>query len=98
MTAAILIKNETALGAAIATRNTPALSTLTHPSFTYWGIHPAGRSFWTRAEWVKAVFETETTTFVHSTTDVLIVGQPRSSVWTRPGWAAALALPANSVS
>jgi hypothetical protein len=74
MTAASLIKNETALGAAITTRNSDVLAALTHPSFTYLGMHPGGVSAWTRLEWMNVVCELNTVSFVHNTPNVLLVG------------------------
>lgn len=74
MTAASLVQNETALGAAITTRNSAVLTALTHPSFTYLGMHPGGVSAWTRSEWVNVVCGLNTVSFVHNTPNVLLVG------------------------
>ncbi len=74
MTAASLIKSETALGAAITTRNAEVLSALTHSSFTYLGMHPGGVSAWTRLEWMNAICGLNTISFVHNTPNVVLVG------------------------
>lgn len=74
MTAVSLIKHETTLGAAIATSNLEVLNALTHPSFTYLGMHPGGVSAWTRSEWVNVVCGLNTISFVHNTPNVVLVG------------------------
>lgn len=63
---------ETMLGEAIASKRFDVLRSLSHPSFSYIGVHNDQQVHWNRGDWLREVSALRTLSFVHVTNDVML--------------------------